>query len=166
MFLDVEYAILIKTNIFLIIHHFKYDPNTCDSETYHKFAISLFDLKSKKVNKLFYQETDGSHSNIYEFNYFLLEDNFIYQICKFPYDIEDSNRYKKEKVVLSSNFNLYNIKTGNNIMNLKTSFNLISYFKDNLIFAQDYESLNGTNNAERYLPVYDCGQSTYIWNKE
>ena len=27
-------------------------------------------------------------------------------------------------------------------MDIETSFNLIAYFKDNLVFAQDYESLN------------------------
>ena len=144
MFLDVENAIQIRDNNFLIIHHYTYHSGNCTPITYHKFALSLFDLKSKKVNKLFYQETekDRNYRNKCEFNYFLLEDNFIYQICKFPYDIEDYNRYKKEKVVLSSNFNLYNIKTGNKNLNLKTSFRLISYFKDNLIFAQDYQNLH------------------------
>jgi hypothetical protein len=67
----------------------------------------------------------------------LIGDNFIYQICAFPYELE---YYEKE--ALSSNFNIYNIKTGNSTLDHKTSYKFISQYKDNLIFAQDYQNLN------------------------
>ena len=138
MFLDVEYAILIKTNIFLIIHHFKYDPNTCDSETYHKFAISLFDLKSNKITNIFNQETEGYYYNSknYKFNYFLIKDTFFYQICDFN-EIDEN-----KKKIYSLNYHLFNVETNKSILNLKTSFCFISYYKDNLILAKDYENFN------------------------
>ena len=114
----------------------------------HHFALSLFDLKSNKIiNKIFEQETERDHwgSSNYKYNYFLIGDNFIYQTCDIPEILNEYNetdKIKNETEALSLNYNIYNIKTGNNIMKLKTSFNLISYFKDNLIFAQDNESLN------------------------
>ena len=146
MFLDVENLIQIKDNNFLVIHHYKNHSVGCFLCSYHKFALSLFNLNSyKSINKIFYHETEINRLIItnYRFNYFLVGDNFIYQICTFPdqYELEDDKTIKNKKAILSINYNLYNIKTGNNILNLKTSFCLISYFKDNLIFAQDYESL-------------------------
>ena len=48
---------------------------------------------------------------------------------------------KKNKCSLSANYNIYNTINENNALNLKTSYRLISHFKDNLFFAQDYESL-------------------------
>jgi len=148
MDIDVENVFQINDNNFLIMHHYTYHSGTCTPCTYHKFGLSLFDKNINKItNKIFYQETDEDdwgNSN-YRFNYFLLGDNFIYQTCDFPYKLENEKLDKKEKKVLSLNYNLYNIKDGKNIMNLKTSFCLISLFKDNLIFAQDYESLNLCN---------------------
>ena len=148
MFLDVENIIQIRVNNFLVIHHHYYSSGGCFPVTSHKFALSLFDLKSNKIiNKIFEQETEREHwgrSN-YKYNYFLMGDNFIYQICNIPEIFDEYNetdKIKNKTQALSLNYNIYNIKTGNNIMNLKTSFNLISYFKDNLIFAQDNESLN------------------------
>lgn len=155
MFLDVKNLIHIKDNDYLVIHHYTYNSGGCFIDSYHEFALSLFD--SKTNNKIFYQKTerDIGERTDYRFNYFLIGDNFIYQICVFPYDLERFNEYRKEKNILSSNYNLYNIKTKKNIMDLKTSFRFISYFKDNLIYAQDYYNLyicNFENNV--FTPVY------------
>ena len=148
MFLDVENMIKIKDNNFLIIHHYIYISGTCTPDTYQEFALSLFDLNSEKItNKLFYHKTktDELGDSNYRFNYFLIGDNFIYQITDFSYEIEDIEEIKKISKDLSFNYNIYNVKTGNNILNLKTPFRLISYYKDNLVFAQDYESLKVCN---------------------
>ena len=148
MFLDVKNLIHIKDNNYLVIHHYTHYSGGCFPDTYHKFALSLFDFNSNQIiDKIFYQETerDNLGHTYYRFNCFLIEDNFIYQICDFPFILgedDDDNRFKNKKDTLSLNFNLYNIKTKKNDMNLKTSFCLISHFKDKLIFAQDYESLN------------------------
>ena len=111
--------------------------------SYDKFALSVFDLNKKKIiNKIFESETNKDYSGTsnYIFNYCLIGDNFIYQICDCPYD--DYDIYEKDKKSLSFNFNIYNIKKRNNIKDLKTSFRLISYFKDNLVFAEENKSLN------------------------
>jgi hypothetical protein len=144
MFLDVENAIQIKPNNFLIIHHFTYHSGTCRPVSYHKFGLSLFDLKSNQITKIFNQDTERNNFSriAYRFNYFMLKDNFIYQICVFPYDIDDIERLKKNKKSFSSNYNLFKVKTQKNILDLKTEFRLISYYKDDLLFAQDYQNLN------------------------
>ena len=149
MFLDVKNMIQIKDNNYLVIHHYTYHSGGCFPESYHKFALSLFDLNSNKItDKIFNLETevDFGYRKNYRFNYFLIGDYFVYQVCDFPYILGDNNhfdwRYKNKKYALSLDFNIYNIKTKKNEMNLKTSFCLLSHFKDNLIFAQDYENLN------------------------
>ena len=43
---------------------------------------------------------------------------------------------------LSLYYNLFDVKTQKNILNLKTSFRLISHYKNNLVFAQDYLNLH------------------------
>ena len=146
MFLDVENIIKIKDNNFLVIHHYIYNSGGCMPDTYHEMALSLFDLKSNQKDVIFKQETPRSRTFRinYRFNYFLIEDNFIYQICDFPsdYDLEYyKERYEDKKKELSFNFNVYNIKTGKNNLNLDISFRLICHFKDNLVFAQDYQNL-------------------------
>ena len=144
MFLDVENVIKIKDNNYLIVHHVTHTSGTCIPDTYHEFALSLFDWKSNQITKkIFYHETEsdnwgGTH---YRFNYFLLRNNFIYQIFDFPYDLEYVQRLKNSNHSVSATYNIYNIINGNNIKNIKTSFRLIAPFKDNLLFAQDYESL-------------------------
>ena len=60
MFLDVENAIQISPNNFLVIHHYTYHSGTCETVSYHKFGLSLFDLKSNKIAKIFNQDTDNS----------------------------------------------------------------------------------------------------------
>ena len=57
------------------------------------------------------------------FNYFLLGNDFIYQICDFPYDLEDIERLKNSKYSFSSTYNIYNTINGDNVVNLKTNFN-------------------------------------------
>ena len=145
MFLDVRNVIQIKPNNFLVIHHYYYSSGGYMPVISHHFASSLFDLKSNKIiNNIFEQETEREHwgrSN-YKYNYFLMGDNFIYQICKIPEIFDEYNEtdtIKNKKQTLSLYYNIYNIKTGINISNKETSFNLISHFKDNLIFAQDKE---------------------------
>ena len=149
MFLDVKNMIQIKDNNYLVIHHYTYNSGDCFPVTYHKFALSLFDLTSNKIiDKIFNQESGRDYlgETNYRFNYFLIGDYFIYQVCDFPYLLGDNNnfdrRFEDKKEALSLNFNIYNIKTKKNEMNLKTSFCLLSHFKDNLIFAQDYKNLN------------------------
>ena len=147
MFLDVKNLIHIKDNNYLVIHHYTHYSGGCFPDTYHKFALSLFDFNSNQIiDKIFNQETKRDNWDVtnYRFNCFLIENNFIYQVCDFPFILgedDDDDRFKNKKDTLSLNFNLYNIKTKKNDMNLKTSFCLISHFKDNLVFAQDYESL-------------------------
>ena len=149
LFLDVRNLIQISDNNYLVIHHYTYYSGGCFPDSYHKFALSLFDFKSNQIiDKIFNQESERDYSGYtnYRFNYFLIGDKFIYQISDFSYILEDNDeddpRFKMKKNTLSLNFNIYNIKTRKNTMNLKASFFLISHFKDNLIFAQDYESLN------------------------
>lgn len=138
MFLDIENIIKLKENDFLVIHHYVYYSGNCGPCTYHKIALSLFDSKSNQINKIFNHETPEIHGGRkdYMFTYFLIKENFIYQICEYPSDLE---YYTKDN--FSSDFNIYNIKTGNNILNLKISFRLICHFKDDLVFAQDYKNL-------------------------
>jgi len=162
MFLDVKNMVQIKDNNYLVIHHYTYHSGGCFPESYHKFALSLFDLNSNKItDKIFNLETevDYGYRKNYRFNYFLIGDYFVYQVCDFPYILGDNNhfdwRYKNKKYALSLDFNIYNIKTKKNEMNLKTSFCLLSHFKDNSIFAQNYESLNiccFENN--KFIPIY------------
>ena len=162
MFLDVKNMIRIKDNNYLVIHHYTYNSGDCSPVTYHKFALSLFDLNSNKIiAKIFNQESERDYQGEtnYRFNYFLIGDYFVYQVCDFPYILGDNNhfdwRYKNKKYALSLDFNIYNIKTKKNEMNLKTSFCLLSHFKDNSIFAQNYESLNiccFENN--KFIPIY------------
>ena len=144
MFLDVENMFHIKNNNFLVIHHCTYYSGGCRPATYHKYALSLFDLKSSSINKTFFNdqtEIDYLGDSNYRFIYFFLENNFIYQLCNFPnFDFHERIINKKDALTLYCH--LYNIKTEKNVLNLKTSFFLISYFKDNLVFAIDYESLN------------------------
>ena len=139
MFLSVVNLIKIKDNNFLVVHHVAHTSGTCIPDTYHEFALSLFDLKSNQITKIiFYHKTERNYWSIpnYIFNYFLLGCNFIYQICDFPYDLEEIERRKNNKNSLSANYNIYNIIDGKNVINLKTSFLLIDHFKDNLLFAQ------------------------------
>ena len=49
MFLDVKNMIQIKDNNYLVIHHYTYKSGDCFPESYHKFALSLFDLNSNKI---------------------------------------------------------------------------------------------------------------------
>ena len=162
MFLDVKNMIQIKDNNYLVIHHHTYNSGDCFPVTYHKFALSLFDLNSNKIiDKIFNQKSkiDYSGETNYRFNYFLIGDYFIYQVCDFPYLLGDNNnfvrRFEDKKEALSLNFNIYNIKTKKNEMNLKTSFCLLSHFKDNLIFAQNYESLNICSlETNKFIPIY------------
>jgi len=144
MFLDVENLIKIKDNNFLVVHHVTHISGGCMPDTYHEFALSLFDWKSNQITKkIFYQKTERDlwDSIYFRFNYFLLGSYFIYQICDFPYDLEDIERLKNNKYSLSANYNIYNTINENNVLNLKTSYSLIAHFKDNLFFAEDYESL-------------------------
>ena len=144
MFLDVENVIKIKDNNFLIVHHVKHTSGGCMPETYHEFALSLFDWKSNQITKkIFYHKTerDRSGGTYFRFNYFLLGNDFIFQMCDFPYDLEVVERRKNHKYSFSTVCGVFNIIKDNNIINLKTSFRLIAPFKDNLLFAQDYESL-------------------------
>ena len=94
-------------------------------------------------------------SNInYRFNYFLVGSNFIYQICDKRYLFLGSRGFNNQ-YSLSSTYNIYNAISDNNVLNLKTSFCLIAHFKDNLIFAEDYEGLKiccFENNT--FTPVY------------
>ena len=146
--LDVSNVIQINPNNPLIIHHYTYHSRELIPFSYDKFGLSLFDINSNKIiNKIFEYKTseDYSGKSKYEFNYCLIGDNFIYQICYYPhyhsgYYDDDINENEKEE--LSFNFNIYNIKNGNNIKDLETSFRLISYFKDNLVFAEENKSLN------------------------
>ena len=96
MFLDVENVIQLRENNFLVIHHYIYSSADCHPLTYHKFGLSLFDLKSNITKKLFNDETEPDNycRSHYNFNYFLLKDTFIYQICDFS-DDNDEN-YKKK----------------------------------------------------------------------
>ena len=56
---------------------------------------------------------------------------------------------------MSFNFNVYNIKTGKNNLNLDISFRLICHFKDNLVFAQDYQNLYVCNfNGTAFNSIY------------
>jgi len=144
MFLDVENVIKIKDNNFLVVHHVTHTSGGCSPRSYHEFALSLFDWKSSQITKkIFYQKTERDKwgRTYFRFNYFLLGYDFIYQICDFPYDLEVIESRKKNKYSLSANYNIYNTINENNALNLKTSYRLISHFKDNLFFAQDYESL-------------------------
>ena len=160
MFLDVENIIKIKDNNFLVIHHYIYNSGGCMPDTYHEMALSLFDLKSNQKDLIFKQKTPRSRTFRinYRFNYFLIEDNFICQICDFPsdYDLEYyKERYKDKNKELSFNFNVYNIKTGKNNLNLTISFRLICHFKDNLVFAQDYQNLYVCNfNGTAFNSIY------------
>ena len=158
MFLDIKNLIQIEKNNFLIIHHKIHSSGGCCADDNHEFALSLYDLESNKINKIFHHKTGISflgRSN-YNFNFFLINDNFIYQICNFPYDIDDIERYKNKNLKFESNFNIFNIKTKKNSLDLKTSFRLISYYKDNLIFAQDYQNLNICyfNNNNIFISIY------------
>ena len=143
MFLDVENVIKMEDNIFLVVHHVIHTSGGCTPVNYQEFALSLFDWKSNQITKqIFYHKTE-----IYEygptnfrFNYFLLGSDFIYQICNF-YRLEFIKKITNNKFSLSATYNIYNTINENNILNLKTSYSLISHFKDNLFFAQDYESL-------------------------
>ena len=144
MFLDVENVIKIKENNFLIVHHVIHTSGDCSPDTSHEFALSLFDWKSNKITKkIFYHQTqrDFLGGTYFRFNYFLLGKDFIYQICDFPYDLEIVERRKKNKDSFSTTYNIYNSIKDNNVLNLKTSFRLLAHFKDNLFFAQDYDSL-------------------------
>ena len=150
MFLNVENLIHIKDNNYLVIHHDSYFSGDFCPTTYEKFALSLFDLNSNQIidTIIDVQTEERSYGTTnytnYRFNCFLIEDNCIYQVCAFPFIIEDygdEEKFKNKKGTLSLYFNLYNIKTRKNVENIKTSFCLISHFKDNLVFAQDYETL-------------------------
>ena len=151
MFLDVENVIQIRENYFLVIHHYTYHSGTCHPKTYHKFGLSLFDFKSNKTNKIFNYETEPDYfgTSDYNFNYFLLKDTFIYQICNFSYESDEHYDYtkrvnnKKEDILsLNCYFNSFNITTQKNILNIQTSFRLISHYKEDLVFAQDYKYLH------------------------
>ena len=137
MFLDVENIILINTNIFLVIHHYIYISYECQPCTSHKIALSLFDLKSYQINTIFNQQTDIDYNinSYYKFNYFLVKDKFLYQISDFTF----KNEYINKELEL--NYNIFNIKTNENNFNLKTCFRLMSYYKDDLFFAQNYSNL-------------------------
>ena len=55
-FLNVVNLIKIKDNNFLVVHHVAHTSGTCIPDTYHEFALSLFDLKSNQITKIiFYQ---------------------------------------------------------------------------------------------------------------
>ena len=97
MFLDVENVIQLRENNFLVIHHYTYYSGGCMLVTYHKFGLSLFDLKSNKTKKIFNDEikTDYDGSIYYNFNYFLLKDTFIYQISDFS---DNDKNYKKKMI--------------------------------------------------------------------
>ena len=158
MFLDTENLIQIEKNNFLIIHHKIHSSGSCSPEDSHEFALSLYDLESNKNNKIFHQETDIDYfgGSNYNFNSFLINDNFIYQICDFPYNNDDIEKYNSKNLIFKSNFNIFNIKTKKNILNLKTGFRLISYYKDDLIFAQDYQNLNicYLDNNNTFISIY------------
>ena len=144
MFLHVENVIKIKDNNFLIVHHETHTSGGCSPDTSHEFALSLFDWKSNQITKkIFYHETERDFwgGSYFRFNYFLLGNDFIYQICDFPYDLEIVERRKNNKDSLSTTYNIYNTIKDKNVLNLKTSFRLLTHFKDNLLFAQDYDSL-------------------------
>ena len=141
MFLDVRNVIQINPNNSLIIHHSTERSGICLPSYDDKFALSLFDLKSNKIiNTIFEHEIKYSGYNNYKFNYCLIGDNYIYQICDFPYD--NCDIYENKKDSLSFEFHIYNNKNGENFEDEETSFHLISYFKDNLIFAEKDKSLN------------------------
>ena len=137
MFLDVENIILINTNIFLVIHHNISTTFAFESYTSHKIALSLFDLKSYQINMIFNQQTniDWISNSLDVFNYFLVKDTFLYQISDFTF----KNEYINKELEL--NYNIFNIKTNENNFNLKTCFRLMSYYKDDLFFAQNYSNL-------------------------
>ena len=98
MFLDVKNMIQIKDNNYLVIHHYTYNSGDCFPESYHKFALSLFDLNSNKIiDKIFNQESERDYlgETNYRFNYFLMGDYFIYQVCDFPYLLGNNNNFDR-----------------------------------------------------------------------
>ena len=110
--------------------------------SYDKFALSVFDSNKKKIITKIFEDFNGrsNYRSNYKFKYCLIGDNFIYQIYDCPYD--DYDIYENKKDSLSFKFNIYNITKRNNINDLKTSFRLVSYFKNNLVFAEENKSLN------------------------
>lgn len=162
--------ILINTNRFLVIHHYNYSSNDCSPETYHKFALSLFDLKSEQINVIFNHKTDTDYFGMsyYTFNYFSVKNKFLFQIS----DFNVNNKYIKEDHELILEYNIFNIKTQETNLSLKTCFKLMSHYKDDLIFAQNYQNLFicNFNNNNTFRSVYkfnfNISHLTILKNKD
>ena len=142
----VSNIIQINPNNSLIIHHNTYSSTSCIPVSYDRFSLSLFDFNSDKIiNNIFEHKTNKDYKinrTYYKFNYCLMGDNFIYQICDYPHDDYYYDIFENENNVSPLNVNVYNIKKGKNILQIETPFRLISYFKDNLIFAKENNRLN------------------------
>ena len=120
MKIDVENFIKINSDIALITHHYEYNSHTCEPVTYHILGISLYNLKTKNINSIYYKKTNINRFN--SFNYFLLKNYFFYQV----YELGEEKKY-----------NIYNIKTEKNQLDIQTNFVIISHYKDYLILTKE-----------------------------
>ena len=115
-------------------------------------------------------DTDYFGRSFYTFNYFLVKNKFLYQISSFNFN--KKYNYIEEDHELVLKYNIFNIKTQENILNLKTFFNLMSYFKDDLIFAQNIQNLYicNLNNNNTFTSVYkfnfNISHLTILKNKD
>ena len=88
MKIDVENFIKINSDIALISHHYEYNSYTCMPESYHILGISLYNLKTKNINSIYYKKTNINR--FYSFNYFLLKNYFF---------IKFMNLVKKKNII-------------------------------------------------------------------
>ena len=174
---DVRFVDALECNQYLITYHLQ---GKCNNQTirlglyYNNQLVSLMTFGTARYNKKYEYELlryCASHNVIGGaeklFNYFVnnYKPNNIISYCdtsKFSGKVYDTLGFKLD-TINSPSCHWYSVKEDKHIT-------------DNLLRMQGYDRLfkenhgKGTSNEELilargYLPVYDCGQATYIWGK-
>lgn len=172
---DVRLVDTLECNQYLMAYHLQ---GKCNNQTirlglyYNNQLVSLMTFGVARYNKKYEYELlryCAGHNVIGGaeklFNYFISEykPSNIISYCdtsKFSGKVYDALGFKLD-TINSPSCHWYSVKEANHIT-------------DNLLRMQGYDRLfkenhgKGTSNEELilargYLPVYDCGQSTYIW---
>lgn len=174
---EVRFVDALECNQYLITYHLQ---GKCNNQTirlglyYNNQLVSLMTFGTARYNKKYEYELlryCASHNVVGGaeklFKYFVnnYKPNSIVSYCdtsKFRGKVYDTLGFKLD-TINSSSCHWYSVKEDRHIT-------------DNLLRMQGYDRLfkenhgKGTSNEELilargYLPVYDCGQSTYIWEK-
>lgn len=174
---EVRFVDALECNQYLITYHLQ---GKCNNQTirlglyYNNQLVSLMTFGTARYNKKYEYELlryCASHNVVGGaeklFKYFVnnYKPNSIVSYCdtsKFRGKVYDTLGFKLD-TINSPSCHWYSVKEDRHIT-------------DNLLRMQGYDRLfkenhgKGTSNEELilargYLPVYDCGQSTYIWEK-